>query len=1260
MRRDDVKVCGLGLAVALAGALATGTAPAAEQALWLRAPAISPDGSTIAFSYRGDVWTVPSAGGTATPLTVHPAADTMPVWSPDGTRLAFASDRYGNFDVFVMAAGGGDATRLTVHSAEDIPYSFTPDGTAVLFGSSRLDSVTNVQFPTPAQPELYKVALSGGMQTQVLSTPAAYAVFDRAGKRLAYSDQKGYEMEWRKHDNSSFARDVWVWDVAANTHTRLTDFGFDDRQPVWGPDQKTLYYLSERSGSFNVWRLDLADPRPPVQVTDHATHPVRFLSVSNGGDLCYAWDGAIWVRPAGAAASRRLDVSVTTDRRQNQVDRVDVTGEITEFAVSPDGKEVAFVARGEVFAASAEHGTTRRITNTPEQERSLSFSPDGRSLLYAGERAGSWNLYRTDRTDDMEPAFFNATALRESVVLATPAEEFQPRFSPDGKEVAYLEERTTLKVINLTTGKTRTVLPGDLNYSYADGDQWYEWSPDGRFFAVQFLSPTRWSYEVGLIPATGEGTVFNLTRSGFEDGAQHWAGKGEILIWTTDRHGARTQAGGSRESDVFAAFLTRKAWDRYRLDQAAYEQLDTREKEAEKEKEKSKEKDKVAAADAKAPKLADPVTFDLDDIEDRIVRLSMHSADLAAAELTPDRETLVYLAKFEKGYDLWTCVPRKKEIKLVVKLEAERLADLRLDAEGKKAFVLADERLLTIDLASGKMTPVKAAAKIELNTAAERAYLFEHAWRQTREKFYVENMHRVDWSGLKTAYARFLPYIDNDRDFAELISEMQGELNASHTGGRFRPTRPDADATAALAFFPDPAHGGDGVRILEIVDGSPLQRTGTRVRAGVVIEAIDGKPIAAGADWYALLNQKAGMPVRLALLDPAKDDRWEESVKPISWPDQQRQLYQRWVRSRRAEVERLSGGRLGYAHIRGMNDGAYREIYEEIFGREVDKDGIVLDTRFNGGGNLVEPLTVFLSGEVYYRAVPRGRQIGVEPGQRWTKPSIVVMNEGNYSDAHCFPTAYKALGIGDTVGMQVPGTCTSVWWERLQNRALTFGIPEVGYLDKDGELTENQHLDPDYMVDNDPALEAAGRDQQLEKAVEVLLSRLPRRTAAALAPAPAGSGAPQGDPLAGLAFLADSCFMGTFADGRTKDLVCYEPILGGRFMRSRHRVIGGPGPYSGETLLARNQVTGTLEFTYYNSAGGILRGAIVPTGDGLLFPSEKVEMQGAPAELRSVWRWKEGGGYVATSEKLDGGAWKPFMTIDFVRLGPDVRWSEAD
>lgn len=1093
-----------GLAWALLALLTVATAGVAhaQQALWLRAPAISPDGRTVAFSYRGDVWSVPATGGTATPLTVHAAYDTAPVWSPDGRQIAFASDRYGNFDVFVMPATGGAARRLTFHSADDTPTSFTPDGKGVLFGSARLDSATNVQFPTGAQPELYRVDLAGGMPAQVLSTPALYAVWDKAGERLAYSDQKGYEMEWRKHDNSSFARDVWVWERASNTHRRLTSVGVDDRQPEWAPGERALYYLSEKSGSFNVWRLDLADPQHPVQVTTHAVHPVRFLSVSAAGDLSYAFDGEIWVRPAGTDQSRKLEVTAAADRGDLAVAPITVSGEINEFDLSPSGKEIAFVARGEVFVASVEHGATRRITDSPGQERSVSFSPDGKSLLYAGERDGSWNLYRTDRIDPEEPAFFNATALRETAVLATAAEEFQPRFSPDGKEVAYLEERTTLKVLNLASGKTRTVLPGDMNYSYADGDQWYEWSPDGKTIAVQFLSPTRWSSEVGLVPAAGGAAVTNLTRSGYEDERPHWARKGEVLLWATDRHGARQQAGWAREQDVFAVFLTRKAWDRFRLDEGAYAQLAEKEKEAEKGKDKDKDKGKdkekdkdgdKTPAEKPAVKLPDPVALELDAIEDRTVRLSMHSADLADADLTPDGETLVYLARFEKGYDLWKYLPRKKEIKLLAKLDAERSAAFHLDAEGKKAVVLADDKMVTVDLESGKTTPVKISARLELRAAAEREALFEHAWRQTQKKFYVENLHGVDWPAMKAAYGRFLPHVDNNRDFAELISEMQGELNASHTGGRYRPTRPDADSTAALGFFPDPAWTGEGVRVLEVIEKSPLQQAGTKVRAGVVITAIDGAPIAAGANWYPLLNRKAGTRVRLSLLDPANQKRWEESVKPISWQDQAPLLYARWVRSRRAAVEKLSGGRLGYAHIRGMNDGAYREVFEEIFGRAVDKEAIVLDTRFNGGGNLVEPLTVFLSGQVYYRAVPRGRQIGVEPGMRWTKPSIVVMNEGNYSDAHCFPTAYKALKLGDTVGMQVPGTCTSVWWERLQDRSLTFGIPEVGYLDPAGDLTENKHLDPDHPVDNDPAIEAAGRDQQLEKAVTVLLEKLGKR-----------------------------------------------------------------------------------------------------------------------------------------------------------------------
>ena len=1089
------------------------TAAGADEARWLRYPAISPDGSTIVFSHRGDLWRVSATGGTATPLTLHAAHDTAPVWSRDGSRIAFASDRYGNFDVWVIPASGGEATRLTFHSADDRPTAFTPGDEAVLFSSARLDSASCVQFPSAAQPELYAVSPAGGMPKQVLSTPAEHAVHDVAGARIAYSDRKGYENEWRKHDNSSFARDVWLLDVASGEHTRLTEFGADDRQPVWAPGDRELYFLSERSGSFNVWRLDPARPEVATQITRHETHPVRFLSVSGAGDIAYAYDGSLYLRPSGAAESRRLTIDVPADRRSNAVEFVDVAREITEFEVSRDGKEIAFIARGEVFVTSADHAATRRITDTPEQERSVSFGPRGRTLLYAAERGGSWNLYRSDLTDEKELNFFNATAIEETPVLVSEPETFQPLFSPDGKEVAYLQERTELRVLNLASGKSRTILPGDVNYSYLDGDQWYEWSPDGKQFLVQFMSPSRWSFEAGVIPASGEGELVNLTRSGYEDYNPRWAFDGQAMSWFTDRHGRRMQAGWPDEVDVHLALLTTKAWDRYRLSEAELEQVkaleeketEKKEKKEKEEKEEKEESEKQDAGDKKkrdkkkageedegdddedAIKLPDPVTLELQGLEDRIVRLTIHSSDMADAALSPDGERLLYLAKFEKGYDLWSYEHRKSEIKLLAKLNAETAGGLRLDKKGEKAFLLVDRSLRTVDIKSGEVKPVALSATMELDAAAERAYLFEHAWRQVLKKFHDVEMHGVDWNFYREAYATFLDHLDTNRDFAELLSEMLGELNASHTGSGYRSRDENTDSTASLGIFPDPDWKQGGIRILEILDKGPLHQDGSRITNGTIIEAIDGHSIAAGENWYRLLNRKAGQPLRLSLWSGKSDERWEERVKPIDRGREAQLLYERWAESRAEEVDRLSGGRIGYAHIRGMSDGPFRDIFEEIFGKSVTKEAIVLDTRFNGGGNLDEALTAFLSGKVYMRGAPRGREITTEPSNRWTKPSILVHNEGNYSDAHCFPSAYRTLKIGETVGTQVPGTCTAVWWETLQDRTLYFGIPQVTWIDGDGDVMENKHFDPDYFVDNDPKLEAGGRDQQLEKAVEVLL-----------------------------------------------------------------------------------------------------------------------------------------------------------------------------
>lgn len=1089
----------------IAAAAAAASGPRDDESgnpLWLRDPAISPDGGTIVFRYQGDLWRIPRDGGRAARLTVHEAFDKDPVWSPDGRWIAFASDRYGNFDVFVMPAEGGPAERLTFHSAPDSPSSFTPDGKNVLFTSTRLDSPANIEYPHyRALPELYSIPVAGGRPAQVLTTPAVDAVFARDGRRMAYTDRKSLEDLYRKHHRSSFALDVWLYDAKDKTHVKLTGFDGEDREPVWTPDQKGLFFLSERDGTFNVWRMDLDDPDNPEQLTGHERHPARSLSGSDAGDLCYSQNGELWLLAANGSEPRKLPVSIRAEDRDNPVEYLKLNKDITEISLSPTGKELAFVARGEVFVCSVEHGLTRRVTDTPEQERSVDFSPDGRSLVYAGERGGSWNLYRADLAREQDPFFYSATLIDEKPVLESDHETFQPSWSPDGKEIAFLEDRTTLRVIELDSGKVRTVLPGDRNYSYADGDQWYDWSPDGKWFLVTFLSPSRWSDEVGLVPASGKGEVRNLTFSGYEDSAPRWAMDGEMMFWFSDRNGLRRHGGGGSQTDVFATFFTEKAWDRFRLSEAELELAklaeenggkdDGEKKDADKkdaDKKDEDEKDEKLPSGFTPPDPVDPVDLDLANSEDRTLRLTTHSARMADAALTPDGERLLYLARFEKGFDLWSYKHREQEIKLLVKLGARRAGDLVVDREGKKAFLLVDGKPVSVEIDSGKMKPVGFDARMNLDRAAEREYLFEHVWRQIHQKFYVPDMHGVDWERYKKDYARFLPHIDNNDDFAELLDELLGELNASHTGAGYAPDHEGADGTGQLGAYFDPGHRGDGLKIAEIMPKSPLLQDGSKIEPGVIIEKIDGVPIRAGDNPNPLLNHKAGKPVLLSLRAAKGDDRWEETVKPISRGAQNRLLYERWVESRRAEVERLSGGRLGYAHVATMNDHNYREAFSEILGRYSDKEGLVVDTRFNNGGNLTEVLCTFLSGKLYSRNVPRGQQIGEEPWSRWHRPSIVLMNEGNYSDAHYFPWAYRELGIGKLVGMPVAGTATAVWWESLQDPTLYFGMPMVGVMDNRGRLLENRQLEPDILVDNDPASAAAGRDLQLEKAVAELLA----------------------------------------------------------------------------------------------------------------------------------------------------------------------------
>lgn len=1072
--------------------LYVGQINAQDNPLWLRYPAISPDGNHILFNYKGDIYKVPASGGTAVPLTISESYEYSAVWSHDGQQIAFASDRYGNFDVFVMPSSGGEAQRLTYHSTGEKPSDFSADDQNIIFSAVRQDLHTNVQFPSGVMAELYSVPVIGGRVSQVFTSPGHDATYSPDGELIIYHDRKGYENDWRKHHTSSVTRDVWVYNTSTNQHQQLSSWEGENRNPVFDGNKNDFYYLSEESGSFNVHKSSISNAGSNTQVTSFDKHPVRFLTRAQNGTLCFSFHGEIYTMTPGSQPTK-VNVSFGFDGRQNLDKTVKVNRRFTEASLSPNGKEFAYIFRGEIFVSSIEHGTTKRITNTPYQERSVSFSSDGKSLVYAAEVNESWNIYTTSIKRSDESYFFNSTLLEVATIIATEAEEFQPSYSPDGKEIAYLENRTAVKVINLDTKATRTILSGDHNYSYSDGDMWYEWSPDSQWFLVQYGPKERMFWpEVGLIEASGNGKLRNLTQSGYRDFIPKWAKGGEMAIWMSTRQGNRTENGFINQGDVFGMFLTQQGWDEYRLSKEDFELLKDKKKSDEKEddavadsdKSKKKSKSKKDAKEENADEAL--LTFDWEGMADRKAKLTVHTSSASDFLLSKDGDKLFYVTRFEGRSDIWSTDLRSKETKKFAKIGANRIS-MELSKEGDFLLVLADGSPKKVDTKSGKVTGINTNGEMILKKGEEHAYIFEHAWRQVREKFYVVDLQGVDWDFYKEAYAPFLPYINNNYDFAEMLSEMLGELNASHTGSGYRAFDPDGDQTASLGLLYDYAHQGSGLLVAEVLKGGPLNTAKSKVKAGHIIEQIDGIAITPAMDFYQLLNRKSGDNVLLSLRDPSNGTRWEEVVKPTSLGTENQLLYKRWVDTRRAETLRLSDGKLGYVHVRGMNDPSMRVVFEDALGKHISAEALIVDTRFNGGGNLHDVLSDFLVGKKYMDIIPHGQNIGYQPWNRWIKPSIVLMGESNYSDAHLFPVAYKIKNGGQTLGMPVPGTGTFVWWETQIDPSLYFGIPMGGWRPLGQPFLENNQMEPDIRVPNEPGQMAIGRDQQLEEAVKVLL-----------------------------------------------------------------------------------------------------------------------------------------------------------------------------
>ncbi|MBS1605237.1 MAG: PD40 domain-containing protein [Bacteroidetes bacterium] len=1095
---------------------------------WLRYCAISPDGRTIAFTHGGQLYTVPAGGGAARALTRDSSYHFMPVWSHDGTRIAFASSRWGNFDVFITRLDGGEPKRLTAHSADEYPYDFTADDSCVLFGAVRMDAPACRLYPSDALPELYKVPCGGGRVEQVLTTPAEDAHVSPSGRLLVYHDRKGRENPWRKHQTSSVARDIWMYDLVTSVHTKLSSFEGEDRDPVFAGNDTSIYYLSEggwnrgKGGrriseevqSFNVYRMGLTGHSRPRQVTFFSKEPVRSLSVSRDGTLCFSYGGSIWCkRRNGDAVKVRIMIP------DGPTDKGDVTiaiGDAEEMAVAPDGKEIAFIFRGEVFLSSAEGQRVRRITRTAGVESGVSFSPDGRRLLYGSERDGRWKIVEAeidegqrDRTVEGQEGLRDQPAkdqglkdplVKEKVLIGGEHENYQPRYSPDGSEIAYIEDRTTLKVYAINSGRSRTILKGQL-YSRRDNDQYFRWSPDGKWLLLQYSEPGAGNDEVGILRADGKGSLINLTSSGFNESQPRWAMGGGMVVWLSDRDGLRSYAGsGMRQKDVYALCLSGEAWDvLHACDPAATATtveigsgggtVTTGGTVGEARTAVGGET-AVGGGTAVGGRTAvgggtavggEPA---VGGGTARRVRLTRVSRLLADALLSADGRKIYYVARSDKGYDLWETDLYTGASRLLAPVGSGDVS-METDRAGDRLFICAGGNIFRVDAATGESRPVYTKGEMTLSPAAERQSMFEHIWRRVNETFYDPDLHGVDWVGCKAIYERWLSDVDNNYDFAELLNEMLGELNVSHTGATYRPPATDGNVTASLGVFYSGSYRGTGMQVEEVIQDGPLDDPSLGIRRGTVIEAIDGITVSPDRDiaWY--LNGKAGKDIELTIRNGEVVKK--ALVRPVTSAEEGELLYRRWVRRNRAETDSLSHGMLGYVHLPRMNDAAYRDVYEEVLGRYAGRKGIVVDTRFNRGGDLAPELTMFLSGRRIRDNAAGTFRVSSEPSFRWNRPSVVLAGEANYSDGSCLVYDYQYLHMGKLVGMPVPGSCTFQTGESLQDNSLRWSCPSLGVRDLQGRYLEGRETEPDVRVMNAFGEVGAGRDQQLEEAVRVLL-----------------------------------------------------------------------------------------------------------------------------------------------------------------------------
>lgn len=1052
---------------------------AAGEARLLRFPATN--GKEIVFSYAGDLYKVPAAGGEAQRLTSHVGYEMFPRFSPDGKTIAFTGQYDGNTEVYTMPATGGEPLRVTytaTNSRDDlgdrmgpnnIVMTWTPDGQRIVYRNRISDGFSG---------KLFTVDKEGGLSEAIPLPEGGFCSYSPDGKQLAYNRVMREFRTW-KYYKGGMADDIWVYNPNSKTVENITNNVAQDIFPMWIGDE--IFFLSDRDRIMNIFVYN-TKTKQTAKVTDFTEYDVKFPSAS-GNTIVFENGGYIYKMDAATRKAEKVNITLASDNIYARTDLKDGANYVTAASLSPDGARMVVTSRGEVFNLPVEKGVTKNITRSPgAHDRDAQWSPDGTQIAYISDATGETELYLQNAAggEPMQLTHKNDTYIRGF------------KWSPDSKKIVYMDRKNRVNLLDVASGKVSLLLqdpmgvPGGVTFS-----------PDSEWLTYTRMGKNE--INVVYVYNIAEKKEYPVTDKWYNSSSPVFSADGKYLIFSSARDFNPTY--GSLEWNhvynnmygVYIALLSKDTSFPFMQKDAEVAASNATPKSGDK-----KPADKKEVADASL------VKFDPDGITDRIVRLPLSPSYYG--NFYSDGNKVYYWGR--GGTKMYDLVSQKEE-------SIADGASMDVTYDGKKALFFKGRQIYVTNLPSGKTeltTPVNLSnMKITVDYPKEWAQIFDEAWRAYRDGFYQESMHGVDWKAIKEKYVVLLPYVKTRLDLNYIIGEMIGELNCGHAyvnpGETEQPKRINTGLLGAeitrdkSGFF----------RLEKIFPGaswskelrSPLTEPGVDVKAGEYIVAIDGVPTNTVKDMYSLLVGKAEIPTEISLnAKPQLSGARKVVISPLA--NEYPLIHYNWVQDNIKKVDQASNGRIGYIYIPDMGPEGLNE-FARYFYPQLDKEGLIIDDRANGGGNVSPMILERLSREPYRLTMGRGTShVGTVPDAVQVGPKVCLINKYSASDGDLFPWGFRALGLGKLIGTRTWGGIVGISGSLPYMDGTDIRVPFfTSYDPKTGQwIIENHGVDPDILIDNDPVKEWNGEDQQLNRAIEEVMKQLQDRKPLAPVPAP--------------------------------------------------------------------------------------------------------------------------------------------------------------